>query len=358
MADEAYQDRTEQPTPKKRAEAREKGQIARSRDLNASLVLLTGLLLLALWGPWMGLRSAGMVKQCLAGLRPESVNVGHIHILFMNFACLLATLLAPIFLGLLLASVLANYVQGGWVFSTQRLTPDLTRVQLFAGLKRLFSVNSLVELAKSLAKVTLIALVAYFSLLKQLSHLLPLLRQEAGQLVAYLKSSTLQVSARMIAALLVLGLLDYFYQRYRYEKNLRMTKQEVKDEMRQAEGDPRVKARLRSLMRQMATKRMMAEVPTADVVITNPTHVAVALKYDSAAMIAPQVVAKGQGFIALKIIARAQEAGVPLVENQSLARSLYRLVEVGEVIPISLYRAVAEVLAYIYSLRAQSGVSR
>jgi len=306
----------------------------------------------------MGIRSAGMVKRCLAGLRPESVNVGHIQVLFMHFACLLGTLLAPIFLGLLLASIVANYVQGGWVFSTQRLTPDLTRVQLFAGLKRLFSGNSLVELAKSLAKVTLIALVAYLSLLKQLPHLLPLLRQEAGQLAAYLKSSTLQVSARIIAALLVLGLLDYLYQRYRYEKSLRMTKQEVKDEMRQAEGDPRVRARIRSLMRQVATKRMMAEVHTADVVITNPTHVAVALKYDSAAMIAPQVVAKGQGFIALKIIARAQEAGVPLVENQSLARSLYRLVEVGEVIPISLYRAVAEVLAYIYSLRAQAGGGR
>jgi flagellar biosynthetic protein FlhB len=358
MADEAYQDRTEQPTPKRRTEAREKGQIARSRDLNASVVLLAGLFLIALWGSWMGLQSATLVQTCLAGLRPQSLNISNLHLLLMNFAGLLAMLLAPILAGLLLASILANYMQGGWIFSIQRITPDLGRIQLFAGLKRLFSGNSLVELAKSLAKVTLIALVAYFSLIKQLPQLLPLLRQEAGQVTAYLKSSTLQVSGRIVAALLVLGLLDYFYQRYRHEKSLRMTKQEVKDEMRQAEGDARVKARIRSLMRQMATKRMLREVPTADVIITNPTHVAVALKYDSAAMIAPRVVAKGQGFIALKIIALAQEAGVPLVENQMLARSLYRLVEVGNEIPISLYRAVAEVLAYIYGLKARAGGSR
>ncbi|MDI6852514.1 MAG: flagellar biosynthesis protein FlhB [Deltaproteobacteria bacterium] len=358
MADEAYQDRTEQPTPKRRTDAREKGRIARSRDLNAGLVLLTGLFLIAWWGPWMALRSASMIKTCLASLRPQSFNVSSLQLLLVNFAGLLAMLLAPVLAGLLLASILANYIQGGWIFSMQRITPDLSRIQLFAGLKRLFSGNSLVELAKSLSKVTLVAVVAYFSLAGQLPELLPLLHQDTGQVTAYLKSSTLQVSGRIVAALLLLGLLDYFYQRYRHEKSLRMTKQEVKDEMRQAEGDARVKARIRSLMRQMATKRMLTEVPAADVVITNPTHVAVALKYDSTVMLAPRVVAKGQGFIALKIIALAQEAGVPRVENQMLARALYRMVEVGNEIPISLYRAVAEVLAYIYGLKAQAGGGR
>jgi flagellar biosynthetic protein FlhB len=358
MADEAYQDRTEQPTPKRRTEAREKGQIPRSRDLNASLVLLSGFFLLMVWGPWLGLRSAGMLKQGLASLRSGTLSIPNLHLLFLHFAGILATLLAPILLGLCLASILANYLQGGWIFATQRLTPNLSRMQLLAGLKRLFSGNSLVELAKSLAKVALISLVAYYSLLKQFPHFLPLVRQEANQLATYLKLGAFDVALQIIIALLAIGFLDYFYQRYRHEKSLRMTKQEVKDEFRQVEGDPRVKARIRSLMRQMATKRMMAEVANADVVITNPTHVAVALKYDATSMIAPQVVAKGQGFIALKIIALAQEAGVPRVENQSLARSLFRLVEVGEVIPLSLYRAVAEVLAYIYGLRAQAGGGR
>jgi flagellar biosynthetic protein FlhB len=159
-------------------------------------------------------------------------------------------------------------------------------------------------------------------------------------------------------ALLVLGILDYVYQRWRMEKSLKMTKQEVRDEMRQTEGDPKVKARIRSIMRDMAAKRMMAQVPKADVVVTNPTRLAVALRYDNTDMVAPQVVAKGRGFVALKIIDVAREAGVPVVENKGLARSLFRLVEVGDAVPTSLYRAVAEVLAYIYSLKAASGGSR
>ncbi|MBW1991792.1 MAG: flagellar biosynthesis protein FlhB [Deltaproteobacteria bacterium] len=357
MADEDYQDRTEQPTPKRRAEAREKGQIARSRDLNASLVLLTGILLLSWWGPWMGYRSAAMLRDCLTGLRPGLLTVQTAPALLVKFASLAAALLAPVFLGLVFISVLANYVQGGWIFSTQRLTPELSRINPWAGLKRMVSGEAWVELGKSLAKVTLIAVVAYFSLRRQLPHLLPLLRQGLGQLFIFLKAGALHIAGRIAIALLVLGLLDYLYQRYRYEKSLRMTKQEVKDELRQTEGDARVKARIRSLMRQLATKRMLTEVPAADVVVTNPTRVAVALKYDSRTMVAPRVVAKGQGFIALKIIALAQEAGVPQVENPVLARSLYRLVEVGEVIPVSLYRAVAEVLAYIYSLKSRVGGS-
>jgi flagellar biosynthetic protein FlhB len=189
-------------------------------------------------------------------------------------------------------------------------------------------------------------------------NLLTLTHQDTGQLLSILRSTSFQISGRVVFLLLFLGILDYLYQRYQFEKNLRMTKQEVKDEMRQVEGDPRVKARLKSLMRQLSSRRMMAAVPEADVVVTNPTRLAIALKYDSSTMIAPQVVAKGRGFVAQKIIALAQEAGVPRVENRALARSLFRLVEVGETIPTSLYRAAAEVLAYIYSLKAASGGAR
>jgi flagellar biosynthetic protein FlhB len=358
MADEAYQDRTEEPTPKRRAEAREKGEVPRSRDLNASIVLLTGLFILLWWAPSMGYRSAAMLKLWLQTLKPGMLSPAQVHVLFLHFAFILASLLMPILVGLALVSILANFLQGGWIFSTQRITPDFGRLQIFSGFKRLFSLNSLVELAKALAKVGVIAAVAFLCLRSQLPTLLPLLGQETGQVASYLKSGAFQVSSRIIIALLGLGSLDFLYQRYRHEKSLRMTKQEVKAEMRQVEGDPQIKARLRSLMRQMAATRMMAEVPKADVVITNPTHLAVALKYDSETMIAPHVAAKGQGFIALKIISLAQEAGVPVVENRSLARSLFRLVDVGEAIPGSLYRAVAEVLAYIYGLRVQAGGSR
>jgi len=358
MAEDSYQDRTEQPTPKRRAEAREKGQVARSRDLSAALVLITGLIVLTAWNATMGNQSAHMLRSWLVELQPGVVNHANLPALFLKFALLFGYLLAPIWLFLVVIAILANYLQGGWIFSTERLTLDLSRLQFFEGLKRLFSGNSVVELAKSMAKVCCIGLVVYYFFKSQLLTFLPLVRQDTGQLLDHLKSASFQISWRVVFLLLALGVLDYFYQRYRYEKNLRMTKQEVKDEMRQTEGDPRMKARLKSLMRQLASRRMMSAVPQADVVVTNPTRLAIALRYDSDSMIAPEVVAKGRNFVALKIIALAQEAGVPRVENRELAQNLYLLVDVGATVPTSLYRAVAEVLAYIYSLKAASGGAR
>ena len=355
MADEAYQDRTEEPTPKRRAEARKKGQIARSRDLSASLVLIASLGVLTFWSSSMGTKSAALVRSSLEGLRPGLVTPAQVSTLFLKSGLAVGQLLAPIWLCLILTAILANCLQGGWIFSTERLAPDLSRLQFFGGLKRLFSGTSLVELAKSLAKVSFIGLIMYYFFESRVGNLLLLVHQDTSQLLSLLKSTSFQISARVVFLLLFLGILDYFYQRYTFEKNLRMTKQEVKDEMRQVEGDPRVKARLRSLMQQLSSQRMMAAVPQADVVVTNPTRLAIALKYDSTTMIAPQVVAKGRGFVALKIIALAQENGVPRVENRALARSLFRQVEVGGTIPTSLYRAAAEVLAYIYSLKAASG---
>jgi flagellar biosynthetic protein FlhB len=357
MADD-FQDKTEKPTPKRREKAREKGQVARSKDLSTALVLLTGLLCLVLWGPVLGRKIMEMLRVWLGQIRPGLVGPNQVASLFMTFGLALGGLLAPVFISLSAAAIMSNYVQVGKIFSTERITPDLSRLQFIKGFKRFFSPNTIVELIKSLAKISIIGLVAYYSVKRELGGLMPLLDQSVGQILLYLTGTVFRVSVRIILALLVLGALDYFYQRYRFEKDLKMTKQEVKDEMRQVEGDPKVKARIKSLMRQMATKRMIADVPQADVVITNPTHYAVALKYDSATMIAPQVVAKGRGFMALKIIAVAQEAGVPRVENQSLARSLYRLVDVGKGIPTSLYRAVAEVLAYIYRLRGKAGGAR
>jgi flagellar biosynthetic protein FlhB len=358
MGEESYQDRTEEPTPKRLSEARKKGQVARSRDLSASLVLIASLGVLTFWSSSMGTKSAAMMRSSLEGLRPGLVTPAHVPTLFVKSGLAMGHLLAPIWLCLVVSAILANYLQGGWIFSTERLVPDLSRLQIFGGLKRLFSGTSLLELAKSLAKVSFIGLMVFYFFKSRFLNFLTLTHQDTGQLLSLLQSTSFQLSRRVVFLLLFLGILDYLYQRYSFKKNLRMTKQEVKDEMRQVEGDPRVKARLKSLMRQLASRRMMAAVPEADVVVTNPTRLAIALKYDSSTMIAPQVVAKGRGFVALKIIALAKEAGVPRVENRPLARSLFRLVEVGETIPTSLYRAAAEVLAYIYSLKAVSGGAR
>lgn len=348
MSDD-YQDKTEKPTPKRRAEARKKGKVAKSKDLSGALVLLSALLTLMIWGPGMGEKTMAMLRFNLGNMRPGMINPNQMSALFMNFGLTLGGMLMPIFISLSAVAILGTYVQVGKILSTEAIAPDLTR--LFKGLGHLLSLNTIVELLKSLAKFLIIGLVAYYSVKRELPDLMKLSDQPASQLVVHLAGTAFRVATRIIIALMALGGLDYIYQRYQFEKNLKMTKQEVKDEMRQVDGDPKVKARMRSLMKQMATQRMIAAVPEADVVITNPTHFAVALKYDSASMMAPQVVAKGRGFIALKIIALAQEVGVPLVENRELARSLYRMVEVGHSIPLALYRAVAEVLAYIYRLR-------
>jgi flagellar biosynthesis protein FlhB len=358
MAEDSYQDRTEQPTPKRRSEAREKGRVARSKDLSAAVVLITGLGVLALGISSMGTKSAALVRSSLEGLRPGLVTPDYLQALFLNYGLVSGQILAPLWICLIVTAILGNYVQTGWIFSPGRLVPDFSRLGFFAGFKRLFSATSLVELAKSLAKIGFIGIVVFYFFKDHLISLFPLVHQDTSQLVTHLKAGSFQISVRVVLLLLALGILDYFYQRYSYEKSLRMTKQEVKDEMRQVEGDPRMKARLKSLMRQLASRRMMAEVPQADVVVTNPTRLAIALQYDSATMVAPKVVAKGRGFVALKIMALAQEAGVPRVENRELARGLFRLVEVGETIPSSLYRAVAEVLAYIYSLKAAAGGAR
>jgi flagellar biosynthetic protein FlhB len=353
MAEDSYQDRTEQPTPKRRQEARRRGHIARSRDLGTALVLLTALGLLMVWGPWAAARQKGWLGTWLAALEPGRVQPGEVWSLFYGITLTLAGLLAPVWGGLTVASLAAAMLQGGFLFAPRRLAPDFSRLLLLPGLKRLLSGQALLELAKALVKVALIGGLAYLSVSPLFSRLPELLFSDPSRLPGFLASTGIAVGWRILLGLLVLGLLDYLLQRYRFEKNLKMTKQEVKEEMRQTEGDPRLKARMRNLMRQLATRRMMAEVPRADVVITNPTHVAVALKYDGATMIAPQVVAKGQGFVALKIMALAQEAGVPLVHNVALARTLYKSVELGAFIPTSLYRAVAEVLAYVYSLRGR-----
>lgn len=358
MAEDFSQDRTEKPTPKRRQEAHREGRIARSRDLSTALVLFTALWITVFWAPWAAGRAQEMLRFWLSRLEPGRVSPAGLSHLGVTLSHLLATLLAPVFLGLVFASLAAAFLQGGWLFSTRRLFPDFSRLNPLSGFKKLLSGAMVLELARALAKMAAIASIAFLAVRSSLAQVPELLLLDPLQLGGLLKAKGLTVAWPILLALLVLGGLDYLHQRHRFEKGLMMTKQEVKEEMRQTEGDPRVKARMRTLLRQLATKRMMAEVPKADVVITNPTHLAVALKYDGAVMPAPQVVAKGQGFVALKIMALAQEAGVAMIQNRELARALYKTVEVGELIPTSLYRAVAEVLAYVYSLRAAAGGRR
>jgi flagellar biosynthetic protein FlhB len=239
----------------------------------------------------------------------------------------------------------------GFLYAPTGLQPDLSKIDPIKGFKRLFSVNSLFELIKSILKMVIIGFVPYVIIKNEMQNFFMLSQYTVFQTMIYMGKIVFRILFSTGLVLLVLAVFDYAYQRWEYEKGLRMTKQEIKDEFKNTEGDPAIKGRIKRLQREMARKRMMAAVPKADVVVTNPTHLAVALKYDQNIDFAPRVVAKGAGYLAEKIKKIATENDLPLVENKSLAQVLYKMVNVGDLIPENLYRSVAEVLAYVYNLK-------
>jgi flagellar biosynthetic protein FlhB len=248
--------------------------------------------------------------------------------------------------------LISNVAQVGFYFSTEALAPKWSKLNPLHGIKNIFfSRRSAVEMSKGLAKMILIGLVSYFTLDSLLSDSLQLVDADAQAVVTYMAKGALAVGFKASAVMLVLAGFDYAFQRFEYERNLRMTKQEVKDEYKMLEGDPQIKSRIRTIQRQIAYKRMMTDVPKADVVVTNPTHLALALKYDGVKMTAPKVVAKGADLIAQKIKEIAKQHHVPIVEDKPLAQALYKAVDIGEEVPEQLFQAVAQVLAYIYRMR-------
>jgi flagellar biosynthetic protein FlhB len=267
--------------------------------------------------------------------------------LIWNIILILSPILATVFV----VSILSHYIQSGPIFSIEILKPDLSKISLLKGMGRVFSKQSLVELIKSLFKILIIGWVAYSIIKKELPHLLLLTGQEPGLISQSICAITWSLFIKTGLVMMLLAGLDYLYQRWTYEKSLRMTKQEIRDEMKTTEGDPLIKSRIRSVQRQLARRRMMAEVPKADVIITNPTHLAIALYYKAKEMEAPKVVAKGSGWIAEKIIEIGRNHQIPVIENKPLAQILYKTVNLGEIIPSALYQAVADLLAYVYRIK-------
>jgi flagellar biosynthetic protein FlhB len=260
-------------------------------------------------------------------------------------------MIAPILGSILVAGVASNFMQSGVTFSLHAIQPKLEKMSPIAGLKRIFSVRSGVELFKSLLKLLIVGYVAYRTIVGEFEFFFELVNQDIGQILAFIGTLCLKLCIKVGAVFAVLAVLDFLYQKHEYEKNLRMTKQEVKEEFKQSEGDPLIKSRIRSIQRQMARRRMMKDVPTADVVITNPVHVAVALKYEPGKNSAPIVVAKGMRKVAEKIKEIARLHGVPIVEKPLLARMLFKSAQVGDEIPVNLYQVVAEILAHVYRMR-------
>lgn len=343
--------RTEKPTPRRLQKAREKGQVARSKEVPSAAVLLAGLLLLSYGGQKM-LQSLQVQLRGFLALRPPAdFTVTYVNSMVHAVTMQVIGITGPALLAFMVVSAAANVVQGGATLSWHQLGFRFEKLNPKNGLSRIFSKNGVVELLKSVLLIAVILAVSYRVISDNLPVFPRLVMMDAGELLYWTADISYSICIRVGVILLIMAVGDFAFQKYRFIEQLKMTKQEVKDEYRELEGDPLTRARIRRIQRELSRKRMMADLPKADVVITNPTHYAVALAYEMASMEAPKVLAKGVGFLATRIKELAQEHGIPLVENPPLARSLYKSVEVGGFIPVHLYQAVAEILAYIYRLR-------
>jgi len=355
MADiDKDQERNEQASPKRREEARSKGQVAQSREAVSAAILLSCTILFYFGSGAMVERLMDLTRWTLRDCGTTAVTLTNIHSLLWGWSWKLLLIMGPLLLTVVAAGVLANYLQIGFIFSTEALAPKFDKIDPIKGFQRLFSLRSLVELAKSLVKMGVVAYVVWVTLKEELPNVIPLMEESVWGILLYTGRVSFKILITTCWILVVLAILDYIYQRWEYEKGLRMSKQEVKDEYKQTEGNPAVKARIRRIQREAARRRMMAAVPKADVVITNPTHLAVAVRYDPEKMYAPTVVAKGAGHVAEKIREIAAAHGVPVVENKPVAQLLYKTVDVDRAIPEDLYRAVAEILAYVYGLKERA----
>jgi len=325
--------------------------VARSREVNSVAVLLGGLVLLYVSAPLLYGGLTGLMRFAFgeAMLRPVSAPSAQELLCTVGLRALGAV--GPLAAGLVAVALLAGYGQVGLMLTPQSIQPKLSNIDPVAGLRRMFSLRSVMRMVFSLLKLAIIAGVSYFAITNRLDEFFPLVNETAGGVFSYICRTAAAVGFQVCAVLVVIAIADYGYQKWEHERRLRMTRQELREELKRLEGDPLVKSRIRQIQREVARRRMMQEVPTADAVVTNPTHYAVALRYDATKMEAPTVVAKGRNRLAERIKEIARQHGVPLVEDRFLARALYRSVEVGQEIPYTLYQAVARVLAYIYQLR-------
>jgi flagellar biosynthetic protein FlhB len=351
MADDLFEseDQTEPATPRRREEARERGHVARSNDLNGALVLLAALLTLNYFGKQFLEGFTLLARGAFGNLDAIDIGTDSVTPRSGTVLWILLRTFGPLFIAVLSVALAANWAQVGFLFTGEPLSPDLNRLNPVTGLKRLFSTRSAARLVQDFVKLAIIGSVLGWTLSGNFDDILGLPSLPAVKVAAALADLGFTLAVRAAAALVVLGVLDYGFQRWQYERDLRMSKQEVKEEMKRLEGNPRIRERRRAIQRQIATQRMMQAVPRAAVVVTNPTHFAVALAYDEK-MAAPKIVAKGADLVAERIREIAHENDVPIVERPPLARELFKC-EVGKEIPAKMYEAVAEILAYVYSLK-------
>jgi len=353
MADKPASDRTEKPTPERLKKARREGQIAQSREIPSALMVVTLLLALGLCGTAVYRWLANQIRQGLAFHAPGTVSHEWASGLLRAKGTEWLVTIAPFLAAAVAASVFGSLLVGGWAFSPKAVQFKLERINPVKGLKNLFSLRSLVTLVVCIAKLVALVTILYFFLRGRMAAVMKLQWSSPEGALIGMSRLVFQLAARVAIALGVIAVMDMLFQKWKHRRDLRMTRQEVKEERRQYEASPEVRSRVRRMQIEMARKRMLEEVPRADVVIANPTHVAVALKYDSEAMVAPEVLAKGGDFLCEKIKEIARANGVPIIHRPELARALYAGADVGQGIPEMLFVAVAEVLAMIYRTKHQ-----
>ncbi|ELF2321083.1 flagellar biosynthesis protein FlhB [Campylobacter lari] len=351
------QEKTEEPTSKKIEDARQEGNVPKSQDASAVAVLIIAVVVVLFMMPFIGERISGLYRfyQSFIGIE---IDLKILQKIIIKTMIEMFIMVLPITLVIMVAGVLGNLMQFGFIFTTKPITPNFNKINPINGLKNLFSLKKIIEALKIILKVGVVFGIAFVFLLQFMKELPRVELYMIYPQLLWLRDKAIILAAIVIIAFLIIGLLDVLLVRYQYFKNLRMSKQEVKDEFKQSEGDPLVKGRIRRLQMEAARRRMVQDVASADVVITNPTHYAVALRYDSSKEAAPKVLAKGVDFLALRIKDMAYEYNVMIYENPPLARELYKACEVNDLIPPELFKAVAEVLSFVYTSNRQKFADR
>ena len=345
------QEKTESASPRRRSEAREKGNVAKSVELNSAIIILAGSGFLYLSGGMILQRIIALFKSYLLSAASFEMTIEETRPMFVKISAQILELLGPFLLFIVVLGLAVNIAQTGFLWAPKSLQPTGDKFNIISGIKRLFAVKSLIELLKNIIRLIIIGSIIYSVLSSKYATFFVLMNETTGRLMQFIGAVAFEILVKVGLAMLILALADYAYQKYDFEKNLKMTKQEVKEEQKMMEGSPQVKARIREIQRAMSRKRMVSAVPDADVVITNPTHYAVALKYEPGASNAPLITAKGERKFALKIKEIAREHNVPIVEDPPLARLLFHQGELNREIPVDAFEAVAEVLSYVYQMQ-------
>jgi flagellar biosynthetic protein FlhB len=353
MADDSMQEKTEPATEKKRREAREEGDVARSAEVPSVLVLLTGVIVVHVAGGFMYNNMIAVLRDCLSFDKIPVLNDAQGVSLMYRYSLDFFLTFSPVMAGVFIIALVSNIYMVGFQISWKAIGFKFGKIDPVQGLIKKFSLASFVELLKSIAKLSITGLLAWFAVRGEIKTIVTLHDSSVAMILLYMMKVVYKIFIWVILPMTAVAIADYYYQKWQFEEKLKMTKQEVKEERKQTDGNPQIKSRIRQLQIEAARKRMMAEVPKADVIVTNPTHIAVAISYKPGIMRAPKVVAKGAGTIAARIREIAAEADVPIVENKELARNLYKTVDIGKEIPGDMYRAVAEILAYVFRMKGK-----